>query len=60
MSDYTFEHQGEAFEFRGVEGLVYAEVLSDTKDGYQTGKVKVLCPLDEIGRTTENRRAAQY
>lgn len=51
----------EIVEYRGVEGLVAAEVLTDNNtDGYTTGDVFAIAGVAEISRTTENSNAAHY
>lgn len=47
-------------EFRGVDNLVYAEIISDTLEGYETGPVKKLAPVAEISKTTEYSTGAKY
>lgn len=52
-----------AFEYRGVEGLVIAEVTSDdneTDGGYKTGAVEPLIPVAEIGKEVETSNEAHY
>ena len=50
----------EIFEFRGVDKLMFAKVISDTKDGYTAGEVKQLSPVAEVGRTTSSSSEAHY
>ena len=56
---------GQIYEYRGVEGLVYAEVTcddnsSDTGHGYVTGTVKPLAGVAEISKSTESSNEAHY
>ena len=52
----------EIVEYRGVEGLVCAEVLSDDNgsDGYTTGSVFAIAGVAEISKTTDSTDEAHY
>lgn len=47
-------------DYRGVEGLVYAEVIQDTSAGYITGAVKPLAGVAEISKTTETSSDTKF
>lgn len=47
-------------EYRGVEGLVYAEVLQDTAEVFETGDVKELAGVAEITKETESSNEPHY
>lgn len=47
-------------EFRGVDGLVYAEVLKDTTESLEHGEVKELSPMAEISKSVEQSSATKY
>jgi len=51
------------FEYRGVDGVVIAEVTGDdneTSGGYVTGAVIPLLPVAEIGKSTESSSESHY
>lgn len=48
------------YEYRGVEGLVYAQVLEDTKDSFTTGTVKELAGVAEISKSTDSTNEAHF
>lgn len=50
----------EIFEYRGVEGLVAAEVLKDDSESLEFGEVFDIAGVAEIGRTTENSSETHY
>ena len=51
----------EILEYRGVEGLVAAEVLTDDDNsGYTTGPVFAIAGVAEISRTTDSTNEAHY
>lgn len=50
----------EIYEYRGVEGLVAAELIKDDADNLEYGKVFDIAGVAEIGRTTENSSETHY
>lgn len=50
----------EIYEYRGVEGLVAAEVVKDDADGITFGEVFDIAGVAELGRTTENSSESHY
>lgn len=56
----TWSSTQDVFEFRGVDNLVFAEILEDSDERYLTGMVYNLSPTAEIGRTTSSSTEAHY
>ena len=50
----------EIAEYRGCENLVYALITKDDGTGYETGEVKPLAGLAEVGVTTEQGSETKY
>ena len=65
---YPSSHLQEIVEYRGVEGLVAAEVLCDNNEtsgtegtyGYVTGDVFAIAGVAEISKTTDSTNEAHY
>lgn len=52
---------GKTVEFRGVDNLVFAEVLTDSTDAaYSTSSVSVLAPVAEISKTVDSNNEVHY
>lgn len=50
-------------EYRGCEGLVYAEILNDNNiegEGYVTGEVKALAGMADISKSVDVKKASKY
>lgn len=47
-------------EFRGVDDLYIAEVLTDDADGYTTGEPELLSDFAEISKTVETQKAKKF
>lgn len=50
----------EYVEFRGVDNLVYAEVLTDTTEEFETGEVKELAGAGEISKSASTNSGTKY
>lgn len=47
-------------EFRGVDNLVAAEIISDDKENFETGEVFEIAGVAEISKTTETSSETKY
>lgn len=47
-------------EYRGIEGLVFAEVTADTTEKFETGTVTELAGVAELSRSTESSSEPHY
>lgn len=48
------------FEYRGIDSVYYAKVLTDTKEGITFDEPKYLCPVAELTRETDSSTEAHY
>ena len=48
------------YEYRGVEGLIYAPITEDSAENFTTGAVKPLAGVAEISKTTDSTNEAHY
>lgn len=61
MSNTPSANLQEIVEYRGVEGLVAAEVINDDNNtGYETGAVFAIAGVAEISKTTDSSNEAHY
>lgn len=50
----------EIVEYRGITGVVIAEITSDTEEKFETGEVKNLAGTAELSRETESANSTKY
>lgn len=50
----------EIVDYRGIENLVYAKVIKDTLESFETGTVKRLAGVAELTKSTESSSATKY
>lgn len=48
------------FKYRGVDNLVYARVMQDDAETFETGDVKPLAPVARVGKTVESSSATEF
>lgn len=48
------------FEYRGVRGLVAAEVTEDSTENYTTGTPFAVAGVSEIAKSTDSSNEAHY
>lgn len=48
------------FEFRGIDSVMYAKVLSDTAEGITWDTPKELAPIAELGKETDTSSESHY
>ncbi|MGN0613213.1 MAG: major tail protein [Porcipelethomonas sp.] len=50
----------QTFEFRGVDNLVFAEVIEDSAENFITGPVMPLSAVAKVAKATDNSSATKY
>lgn len=48
------------YEYRGIEGLVYAPIVEDSKEKFATGTVKDLAGVSQITKNTESTTETHF
>lgn len=56
----TDNAKSRVFEYRGIDSVYYAKVLSDTKEAITFDTPKYLYPVAELGKETETSAEAHY